>query len=325
MLTLTRASPYRRTLYRAPLQVQRVAATALPADHALNAKPHRGLPRMAATKKTVSKWTRIAVEGATTDGRNIERQWIQEMAQQYSPNTYGARLNCEHLRGVWPGSDFGAYGDVVALKAEEVDIDGKKKLALFAQMVPTDTLIELNKKGQKVYTSIEVNPKFADTGKAYLVGLAITDSPASLGTEMLQFSAKNGALANRKQDKDNLFSAAEETALEFEEVEDTPSMFAGVKTRISELLKLSKDKEGKDAAHFAELGEMIESLAEHCAKQANDFTSAQAAHSKLQADHDKLATDFADLVKRLSGTEDHSQTQPRQPVTGGNGTVVAEY
>ncbi|AVO55725.1 GPO family capsid scaffolding protein [Ectopseudomonas mendocina] len=280
---------------------------------------------MAATKKTVSKWTRIAVEGATTDGRNIERQWIQEMAQQYSPNTYGARLNCEHLRGVWPGSDFGAYGDVVALKAEEVDIDGKKKLALFAQMVPTDTLIELNKKGQKVYTSIEVNPKFADTGKAYLVGLAITDSPASLGTEMLQFSAKNGTLANRKQDKDNLFSAAEETALEFEEIDDTPSMFAGLKTRLSELLKLSKEKEGKDAAHFAELGEMIESLAEHGAKQADAFASVQTAHDKLQAAHDKLATEVADLVKRLSETEDHSQ-QPQRPVNpGGNAQVVAEY
>lgn len=280
---------------------------------------------MAATKKTVSKWTRIAVEGATTDGRNIERQWIQEMAQQYSPNTYGARLNCEHLRGVWPGSDFGAYGDVVALKAEEVEIDGKKKLALFAQMVPTDTLIELNKKGQKVYTSIEVNPKFADTGKAYLVGLAITDSPASLGTEMLQFSAKNGALANRKQDKDNLFTAAEETALEFEEVDDTPSKFAALKERLGELLKLSKDKEGKDATHFAELGEMIESLAEHGAKQADAFASVQTAHSKLQAAHDELATEFADLVKRLSETEDHSQ-QPHRPANpGGDGKVVAEF
>ncbi|MGK3600335.1 GPO family capsid scaffolding protein, partial [Escherichia coli] len=28
-----------------------------------------------------------------------------------------------------------------------------------------------------------------DTGKAYLVGLAATDDPASLGTEMLTFSA----------------------------------------------------------------------------------------------------------------------------------------
>lgn len=279
---------------------------------------------MAGTKKTVSKWTRIAVEGATTDGRNIERKWIQEMAEQYSPNTYGARMNCEHLRGVWPGSDFGAYGDVVALKAEEVEIGGKKKLALFAQMVPTDSLIELNKKGQKVYTSIEVNPEFADTGKAYLVGLAITDSPASLGTEMLQFSAQHGTLANRKQDKDNLFTAAEETAIEFEEVDDTPSMFASLKTRMGELLKLSKDKEGKDAAHFAELGEMIGDLAEHGAKQAEAFAKATADHQQLQAAHDKLAGEFADLVKRLEETPSQQHSQ-RPVVPGGDGKQLAAF
>lgn len=32
---------------------------------------------------------------------------------------------------------------------------------------------------QKIYTSIEINPKFGDTGEAYLVGLAVTDSPAT--------------------------------------------------------------------------------------------------------------------------------------------------
>ena len=275
-------------------------------------------------KKIRSKWTRIAVEGATTDGRNIERTWIEDMAAQYSPNTYGARINCEHIKGYWPGGEFGAYGDVLALKAEEVEIDGKQKLALFAQLQPNDALLALNKAGQKIYTSIEVQPKFADTGKAYLVGLAITDTPASLGTEALSFSAQHGTLANRKKDKDNLFTAAEEAVIEFEEIDDTPSMFAALKTRMGELLKLSKDKEGKDAAHFAELGEMIEDLAEHSAKQAEAFTKAQAAHEQLQAAHTKLAGEFADLLKRLGDIEDHSQQQ-RPPVTGGNGQTKAEF
>ena len=157
-----------------------------------------------ASKKYKSKWTRIAVEGATTDGRNIERSWIEEMAAQYSTNTYGARINCEHIKWSWPGGEFGAYGDVLALKAEEVEIGGAKKLALFAQLEPNEALLALNKAGQKVYTSAEVDPKFADTGKAYLVGLAITDTPASLGTEALSFSATHGNLANRKKNKDNL-------------------------------------------------------------------------------------------------------------------------
>lgn len=278
----------------------------------------------APAKKFRSKWTRIAVEGATTDGRNIERTWIEDMAAQYSPNTYGARINCEHIKWAWPGGEFGAYGDVVALKSEEVEINGEKKLALFAQLEPNQALLELNKAGQKVYTSIEVQPKFADTGKAYLVGLAVTDTPASLGTEALSFSAKNGTLEKRKQDKDNLFTAAEETPLEFEEIDDTPSMFASLKTRMSELLKLSKDKEGKDAAHFAELGEMIEDLAEHGAEQAEAFAKATADHQKLQAAHDKLAGEFADLVKRLGTTEDHRQQQ-RPPVTGGDGKTLTKF
>lgn len=276
-------------------------------------------------KKFRSKWTRIAVEGATTDGRQIERSWIEDMAAQYSPNTYGARLNCEHLRGMWPGSDFGAYGDVLALKAEEVEIAGQKKLALFAQIEPTASLIELNKKGQKIYTSIEVQPKFADTGKAYLVGLAITDSPASLGTEALQFSAQHGTLANRKQDKDNLFTAAELVeGLEFEEVTEAPSMFAKLREQLAELTGKSKDKEGQHAAAFNELGELIEELANHGADQAKAFAAEKTARETLQAAHDKLATEFAELVKRLGETQDHSQHQ-RPPVAGGNGQIKSDF
>lgn len=75
-------------------------------------------------------------------------------------------------------------GDVIALKTEKVTINGEQKDALFAQIQPNENLIALNQKNQKIYTSIEVDENFAKTGQAYLVGLAVTDSPASLGTEM---------------------------------------------------------------------------------------------------------------------------------------------
>jgi hypothetical protein len=67
---------------------------------------------------------------------------------------------------------------------------------------------------------MEVNTSFADTGKAYLVGLAATDDPASLGTEMLQFSAS--AKVTRWQavtEPGKPFTAAEETLIEWEEVQ----------------------------------------------------------------------------------------------------------
>ena len=46
-------------------------------------------------------------------------------------------------------------------------------------------------KKQKLFNSIEVNPNFADTNEAYLVGLAFTDTPASLGTQIMEFASKN--------------------------------------------------------------------------------------------------------------------------------------
>ncbi|HBP0459506.1 phage capsid protein [Pseudomonas aeruginosa] len=278
----------------------------------------------APAKKFRSKWTRIAVEGATTDGRKIERTWIEQMAAQYSPNTYGARINCEHIKWAWPGGEFGAYGDVVALKAEEVEINGDKKLALLAQLEPNDALLALNKAGQKIYTSIEVQPEFADTGKAYLVGLAITDTPASLGTEALSFSAQHGTLASRKKAKDNLFTAAEEVAIEFEEVTEPENKALGLFNRVMEALGKSKDKSVKDDAQFSELSQAVEALANHAKEQGEAFATERTALSTLKTAHEKLAGEFADLVKRLGETEDHSQHQ-RPPVKGGDGKVLTQF
>ncbi|MGK8744081.1 GPO family capsid scaffolding protein [Pseudomonas aeruginosa] len=274
-------------------------------------------------KKFRSKWFRVAVEGATTDGRTIERSWIEDMASTYSPNTYGARINCEHIKWAWPGGEFGAYGDVLACKAEQVEIKGEKKLALFAQLQPNDALLALNKQNQKIYTSVEIDPNFAKTGKAYLVGLAITDTPASLGTEALQFSAQYGTLNSRKQNKDNLFTAAEEGVLEFEETSDSPSMFAALREKVGGLLKASKDKEGKDAANFAALGELIEQLATHGAKQAEELEKGKKAFTELEAKLTKLSADHEDLVKRLGETKDHTQ-KDRPPVSGGAGNAVTD-
>ena len=275
-------------------------------------------------QKFRSKWTRVAVEGATTDGRIIERSWIDDMASQYSQNTYGARINCEHIKGYWPGGEFGAYGDVVALKAEEVDIAGTKKLALFAQLEPNEALLALNKKGQKVYTSVEIQPKFADSGKAYLVGLAITDSPASLGTEALSFSAQHGTLAGRKQDKDNLFSAAEEAELEFEEVTDQPSAFAAIKAKLGEFIKLSKDKDGKDANTFSDIGEALESLVTLATQQAEQADASSKALVDLKKQFTSLDTELKELKTKLGQTADLSQPQ-RPHSTGGAGTVLTAY
>ena len=140
-------------------------------------------------KKT--DWRVIGVSGETADGRTILAKELQEMADQYDPEIYGARINLEHMNFLFP--DFaGGYGDVVELKAEPWAKD-ETKTALLAKLNITEILQKLWDSGQKIYTSMEITPRFADTQKAYLTGLAITDTPASLGTTANYTAAKTKA------------------------------------------------------------------------------------------------------------------------------------
>ncbi|WP_313410604.1 GPO family capsid scaffolding protein [Stutzerimonas kunmingensis] len=272
------------------------------------------------SKKFRSKIFRIGVEGATTDGRKIERSWLEEMAASYNRDTYGARINIEHIKGLSPDSQFGAYGDVVALKGEEIQINGETKYALFAQLEPNDALLALNKKGQKIYSSMEIQPKFADTGKAYLVGLALTDSPASLGTEALEFSAQHGTLTSRKQDKDNLFTAAEPAELEFEEVTDQPGAFKDLAARVKALFTKGKETEGQ----FSELGEAVTSLVDFAEKQQASLDAFRTQSTALGEKVTKLEETVADLTTKLGQTQDHNQQQ-RPPVPGNSQQVLTQY
>ena len=43
-----------------------------------------------------SKFFRVATEGATTDGRKIERSWIDQMGKNFDRTKYGARVWLEH-------------------------------------------------------------------------------------------------------------------------------------------------------------------------------------------------------------------------------------
>lgn len=267
------------------------------------------------------KFFRIATEGATSDGRVIDREMLVQMADSYDPNTYGARINMEHIRGIVPDGPFKAYGDVLALKAEEED----GKMRLYAQIDPTPELIAYNKARQKVYCSMEVNPDFADTGEAYLVGLAVTDNPASLGCEMLQFSAKakTNPLAERKQDPKNLFSEA--VAVELDFASDTPEVApsAGLAASIKKLFaRQDKSDAGNDARH-ADTREAVQTIAKEVQTLGETFTKAMDSVTKrldaLQADQAKSAEQFSTLKSALERKEDFSR---RPPATGGDGTAI---
>lgn len=263
-----------------------------------------------------SKWFVVATEGATTDGRTINRTWIEQMAANYDPKKYGARVNLEHIkwRYMWNDDPHSkCYGDVVGLKTEE---NAEGKLQLLAQIDPTDDLIKLNKDRQKIYTSIECDPNFADTGEAYLVGLAVTDNPASLGTEMLVFSA--GASANplnsRKEKAENLFTAAIETELEFEEVKEKGlSVFAKIRA-------LFADKEKTDDERFADQTQAIELLAEQTKETLEKLTELSADLAKQQSELTEVkATNESIQAKFTTLEKAPSADFGKRPIVAGEG------
>ena len=167
-----------------------------------------------------SKFFRVFVEGFTaSDGRKIEASWIDDIVATFNTANYTPRINVEHIKGFSPDPPFNGYGDVVAVRAQtdELVIDGQtvRRRALYAQVEPNDQLIAMRARGQKPFPSVEIAPDFAGTGKVGLVGLGLTDNPASLGTEAFNFSAFKPMFDARKSAPANLFSEAFE-AVEIE-------------------------------------------------------------------------------------------------------------
>lgn len=261
----------------------------------------------------VSSFFRVAVEGATTDGRKIERAHLEQIASSYSRDTYSARISLEHIKGVLPDGPFKAYGDVQSVKVDEVEINGKKKLALFAQIVPTAALVALNKDGQKLYTSIEINPEFADTGAAYLVGLAVTDNPASLGTQALEFCAKNPTANQwtaRKADPDNVVTEALEFTLQMEgEGDDNDGgagMVAKFRTSLASAVSKFKRRGESDDARFDAvadtLGELGEAFSDHVDHTAEQLKTATDTVQRLSTEVKDMREKFTALEKEPGGT-----------------------
>lgn len=208
----------------------------------------------------ISKFTRVLVEGDTTDGRKVTAQDIQDIAETYDPATYGARVNLEHVRGTVPGGPFDMLGDVLAVKAQQDDINiggqPQKRWALYAQIDALPALVKLASDRQKIYFSCEIQRNFASTGRTGLVGLASTDSPANLAMQQLNFSSRRfTALEEGKTDAPELgmnLSAMHEAVLEFTDAAPTaPEDFGLDLTKLAGALKTALGLSDQTAASVA--------------------------------------------------------------------------
>lgn len=282
-------------------------------------------------KKT--KFFRVAVEGATSDGREISRDWLQQMGSNYNPEVYGARVSAEHILGMVPNGPFRAYGDVTATKAETI-ADGpfKGKLALYAQLDLNDAGVELIKSGQKIYPSMQVAPSFADTKQAYLIGLGITDTPASLGTEVLSFTQKHPEASP--------FTAADPVVIElepdasaneaaagfFKTLTDVLAKFSGKSTAQPESEAASTQAPAALPAPGVSAADILQGFTalDGALKAFNTANTAALAalRDEIKADRARNEAAITKINETLDSTPAHFNRRPA--ATGGNGTVVTD-
>lgn len=260
----------------------------------------------------------LATAGSTVDGRTIDDKMLTEMASSYKPATYGARLNIEHIRGISGDKPFRAYGDVLELSTGEIEIDfnGKKekRLGLYGVFDVTDDAKALNDAKQKVYPSIEIEPNFAGKGFAYLMGCALTDSPAAVGTDRLQFNRSLPGTLTVNGEQAAVLQPADEVTAQDAAV----GTIAGFFTKLGEKMGLNtapaaepkpEDKPAFDFAQFTK--DLGDTLGQAFAKQS-EATAAQI----------KTVTDkFAALEAKIETTGD-PQHQHRPAANGQNGNYT---
>ncbi len=210
-------------------------------------------------------WVTIGKAGKTADGREIKEAWLIEAAATYDPEMYTAVINAEHI--------YGNFGTVTELRTGKAK-DGATTLE--ARFQPNKYMLAQNSEKYRLFTSMEINPKFADTGKAYLTGLALTDSPASLGTTEIHFCQQDitAERADCIELPAELFTVKEPDA-------DPDKTFL---SKLKEIFNNKKDENEMNDAQFKQLTDGITATTAAVAKLVEAVGKFTAVPGKTEAE-----------------------------------------
>lgn len=140
---------------------------------------------------------------------------------------------------------------------------------------------------------------------------------------MLAFSAQkpeSSPFKDRHYSATSMFTEALETTLTFEEIEEKPSIAAQLLSTVKNLLS---SKQTKDDSDFSQMGEAIQTVAEHVKDLPEQLAAAKAFSAELNTRLDQLKADLTTLTTQLSNTGD--TRQPKRPViSGGDNHVVTD-
>ncbi|MDD9166486.1 MULTISPECIES: GPO family capsid scaffolding protein [unclassified Aliivibrio] len=258
----------------------------------------------------------ILTAGPTIDGRHIEQQVIDDIAELYDPERYNARINEEH----WYWGD--KFGSVLSVE--------KRNNQLWAVLKPNSKLLSTIEEGQLLHTSCEIQKNFADSGKYYLTGLALTDDPASLGTTEIHLSARKpedkgkdlfstGSTISKKMLTGNALSEQEEHSFiaklmsfmsnnrhQAQNNEEDNDMDEEIKT----LLTKNTEKNEAVATALSLLTEAVTALSagkEPTAAPPVEKETPPEATAELSKKVDDLSTQLTELTTKLSAMTDEEQ------------------
>lgn len=277
----------------------------------------------------------LATAGSTVDGRVIDENMLVEMAETYDPQTYGARLNIEHIRGLTGEGSFRAMGDVIELSVADVDVkiggETEKRKGLYGVFDVTEDAKKLNDAGQKVYSSIEIEPNFGGKGKAYLMGCALTDSPASIATERLKFNCIRPGALNLSRDEAALLDFVDASGAG-QEGEDSVSRFGTMLENVfAKFIPQKEEPKQPDPAsqgggtpadagtafNVADLKPVFEGFSAEIGKQLTAITT------EMREANDQFAVKLKKLEQQAENTP--SQTYTARPQGGANAGGFAGF
>lgn len=293
--------------------------------------------------KRVVKRFRVAREGQTVDGRSLSQQQIIDMSETYDPVEYTARINCEHMSDYWSGlngrNNEGALGDIIKVDhgVETFTQNGSnvQLMCLYATLSVLPTLVEANQKGNKIFTSIEFYPKFADTGRAYLVGLAVTDRPASRGIEPLKFNRNADVLRTDINDQELILMTKTAPATAANTVPATPVVNNTTEQPVTDTQTQDLNTQPEAEGFLQKLSTMFASKKSGMSTQEQELVlqSFKTLNEKTEGvaeGNETLKTQLSELKVEFESLKNQLSTQPSTnltniPPSAGTGSQLTEY
>lgn len=244
----------------------------------------------------------ILTAGPTIDGRDIPQKVIDDIAETYDPQKYTARINEDHSDWSWKG------GSVLSVE--------KRDNQLWAEIKPNSFLLRNIENGQLLHTSCEYLEDFANSGKAYLTGLAFTDKPASLGTTQVHLSAtrseekavhvSTGQVINLSEQKTEINASPEELTLLqklFNLLKSTPDGSEEQLSNQEESEEMSKKTEElleQSIEQNKQLNSQMGQLITHLSAQNKPETETGGEGEEVETGGNKEVTELKGQVTQLS-------------------------